>query len=159
MLNRTAPLLLILGLLAASGCGGSSAQAPSGSSPSGGGGAAQEGGSALAADARSAATGDIPDTQLENAARYARDRITLEIRAADADVVFEIRDDGPGVDPSSLERIFEPGFRGIEAHADEHHGAGLGLALARRLARAAGGGVEVRASSTGASFAVRLPAG
>jgi hypothetical protein len=57
MLDRTAPLLLILGLLAASGCGGSSASAPSGSSPSGGGGAA------LAADARSAATGDIPDTQ------------------------------------------------------------------------------------------------
>jgi signal transduction histidine kinase len=96
---------------------------------------------------------------LENAVRYATDRITLEIRAADAEVVFEIRDDGPGVDPSSLERIFEPGFRGIDAHADEHHGAGLGLALARRLARAAGGGVEARASSTGASFAVRLPAG
>jgi two-component system, OmpR family, sensor kinase len=96
---------------------------------------------------------------LENAARFARDHIVLDIRTADGEVVFEVRDDGPGVDARERERIFDPGFRGTGPHAGAHVGAGLGLALARRLARAAGGEVEARASSGGGDFAVRLPAG
>jgi signal transduction histidine kinase len=94
---------------------------------------------------------------LENATRFARELVVLEIRAVGGEAVFEIRDDGPGVDPRERERIFEPGFRPAGAPADEHAGAGLGLALVRRLARTAGGDVEALASSDGASFAVRLP--
>ncbi|HWX45880.1 MAG TPA: HAMP domain-containing sensor histidine kinase [Solirubrobacteraceae bacterium] len=94
---------------------------------------------------------------LENAARFAREQIVLDIRAADGEVVFEIRDDGPGVDPRDRERIFDAGFRNAKPHTETHVGAGLGLPLARRLARAAGGEVEARVSSDGASFAVRLP--
>jgi signal transduction histidine kinase len=96
---------------------------------------------------------------LENAARFARQRVTLEIRAGDGEVVFEIRDDGPGVNPPDRERIFDPGFRSKRTDGDTHAGAGLGLPLVRRLARAAGGDVEARASGNGGTFAVRLPAG
>jgi signal transduction histidine kinase len=96
---------------------------------------------------------------IENAARFARRSITLDIHTVDGEVVFEIDDDGPGVDPRDRERIFEPGFRSVRAGEDSHLGTGLGLALVRRLARAAGGEVEAKASSDGASFAVRLPAG
>ena len=95
---------------------------------------------------------------LENATRYARRRIAVEIRAMDGEVVFEIRDDGPGVDPLDRERIFEPGFRGADSHTEVHAGAGLGLPLVRRLARAAGGDVEARTSGDGGRFAIRLPA-
>src|SRR3984893_2856381 len=64
MLKRTPPCLLIVGLLLASGCGSSSnTSTTSGSSAPPAGTPAQEGGAALAADAKSAATGDIPDTQ------------------------------------------------------------------------------------------------
>jgi hypothetical protein len=64
MLKRTSPLLMIVGLLLASGCGsGSSGPSRSTSSASPGGTGTQESGAALAADARSVATGDIPDTQ------------------------------------------------------------------------------------------------
>ncbi len=60
MLTRTPLLLLIAFTLAASGCGGSSGIASSSSSV---GGPAPESAAALSADAKSAATGDIPDTQ------------------------------------------------------------------------------------------------
>lgn len=94
---------------------------------------------------------------LENAARYARHRIMLAIRRLDGEVVFEIRDDGPGVDATDRERIFDPGFSATNGQAGAHPGVGLGLPLVRRLARAAGGEVEAIASSEGATFAVRLP--
>jgi signal transduction histidine kinase len=83
----------------------------------------------------------------------------LEIRVVDGEVIYEIRDDGSGVDPRDRERIFEPGFRGEQANGELHPGAGLGLSLVRRLARSAGGEVEARASGDGGRFAVRLPAG
>jgi signal transduction histidine kinase len=94
---------------------------------------------------------------LENAARHARRRVVLEVRPAGGDVLFEVRDDGAGVDPDERERIFDPGFRGAPGRADAHAGAGLGLSLVRRLARAAGGEVQAGPSATGASFTVRLP--
>jgi hypothetical protein len=78
MLKNASRFLLVAGLLFVSGCGGGSSASttPSNSSSAGsaGGAAAPEGASALAADAKSAATGDIPDTQnfLTLAAHQAR---------------------------------------------------------------------------------------
>jgi hypothetical protein len=64
MLKNASRFLLIIGLLVASGCGGTSSGRPAATSaPAAGATAAPEGASALAADAKSAATGDIPDTQ------------------------------------------------------------------------------------------------
>jgi signal transduction histidine kinase len=78
---------------------------------------------------------------LDNACRYATNTVTISARRTSESVIVEIADDGPGVSADLREAIFEPGRRG--ATDDGHDGAGLGLALARRLARAAAGDVTV----------------
>ena len=97
---------------------------------------------------------------LQNACCYARAGISLSLSQADNTVAVEVADDGPGVSASEAETIFKPGFRGSAAagSTDGTAGAGLGLSLARRLARAAGGEVDVVPGPRGL-FVVSLPAG
>ena len=57
------------------------------------------------------------------------------------------------------DRIFEPGVRGQAQRDGGNEGAGLGLSLARRLARSVDGDIVVDASAPGGRFLVRLPAG
>ena len=77
------------------------------------------------------------------------------------EVYFLVEDDGPGV---AEEERSGSSSRGCAARppAGERTplaGAGLGLSLARRLARAASGDVEVEPGQRGARFMVRLPGG
>lgn len=95
---------------------------------------------------------------LENAYRHASATVRIMVARDGAAVRFAIDDDGPGVPAAELESIFEPGRRG-DAIGSGSNGAGLGLALARRLARSAGGEVEAEHREGGARFVVRLPAG
>ncbi|MEO6203943.1 MAG: ATP-binding protein [Mycobacteriales bacterium] len=89
---------------------------------------------------------------LQNAARYATHRITVRCAGCDESVEVSIVDDGPGLGALGAE-AFEPGVTGTA----DHDGAGLGLALARRLARAAGGDLVLDATDGGAAFRVILP--
>src|SRR4051812_10577588 len=93
---------------------------------------------------------------LENPCRLACARASVSVarRGGWAEVVIE--DDGPGVAPGDELDIFDPGHRGPAADGG-HEGAGLGLALARRLARSAGGEVEADPAASGGRFVVRLP--
>ncbi|WP_329612135.1 ATP-binding protein [Streptomyces brevispora] len=94
---------------------------------------------------------------LDNARRYATRSITLSCTRRAGAVTVCVADDGPGVPETFADLLFEPGRR---AHPDDgHDGAGLGLALARRLARAAGGDIELGTAAAGACFEVTLPAG
>jgi signal transduction histidine kinase len=80
---------------------------------------------------------------VENGCRFARSRVRIEVREAGEGVEYVVSDDGPGVAPADRERIFEPGERGAAPGGlgPAGTGAGLGLALARRLARAVDGDV------------------
>jgi len=93
---------------------------------------------------------------LENACRYARSRVRVAVGARDGAIAVDVRDDGPGVAQGEEERIFEPGARGSAA-GGAPEGAGLGLALSRRLARAAGGDVTATPDPGGGRFTIRLP--
>jgi signal transduction histidine kinase len=79
-----------------------------------------------------------------------------KVTGASAVTVY-VCDDGPGIPEDFVTSLFEPGRRARPE--DGHDGAGLGLALARRLARAAGGDIALDATAPGARFVVTLPAG
>jgi two-component system, OmpR family, sensor kinase len=93
---------------------------------------------------------------IENACRYGSRTVTVGMDQRAGAVVFTVRDDGPGIAEQDREQIFEPGWRNGSNGADGQ-GTGLGLPLARRLARAAGGDVYAETGGEGGSFAVRLP--
>lgn len=95
---------------------------------------------------------------LDNAVKYgggARCRVLREEGAA----LLLVEDDGPGIAEGSLERMFMPFERGDAARDPSTGGVGLGLALARGIARAHGGDVWLaRRPERGLSAHVRLPA-
>jgi signal transduction histidine kinase len=93
---------------------------------------------------------------LGNALRFATGSITVTGRHTAQGVSIVVSDDGPGVPAEFRSRVFEPGQRAEPG--DGHPGSGLGLALARRLARSAGGDIVLRDTDRGAAFAVLLPA-
>jgi signal transduction histidine kinase len=93
---------------------------------------------------------------LENACRYGAHSVTVSIGRENGSINFAVEDDGPGVTDDERERIFEPGVRGAAAQTNGTRGSGLGLSLARRLARGVAGDVE---AAGGTRFVIRLPAG
>ena len=70
-----------------------------------------------------------------------------------------LRDDGPGVSEDERDRIFEPFFRGAGERAKDLPGAGLGLAIAREIARVHGGDLALLDGHEvpGAGFRLSLP--
>jgi signal transduction histidine kinase len=94
---------------------------------------------------------------LENACHYGATRVRIAIRSENSSVVYAVEDDGPGVAADERERIFEPGVRGA-ASRQGGPGAGLGLALARRLARTIDGDVVADTGASGGRFFIHLPA-
>lgn len=97
---------------------------------------------------------------LENAIRHSPrgERVSLVARARDERIECVVRDRGQGVRTEDRERIFEPFFRSESATASEHTGAGLGLAIAREIAKAHGGTVRVadEPAEPGAAFIATL---
>jgi two-component system sensor histidine kinase RstB len=93
-----------------------------------------------------------------NATRFATTQVLLTAQTQGEWVEFRIEDDGIGVPEASREAIFEP-FAQLDAREGSgHQGAGLGLAIVRRISRAHGGDVHVETSSLGgAAFVLRIP--
>lgn len=91
---------------------------------------------------------------VDNAVRFAASRISIVAAQASRGVTLDISNDGPAIPAEQHERIFTPGAS--LANAAGARGAGLGLALSRRLARAADGDVTVHGGDP-ATFRILLP--
>ncbi len=80
-------------------------------------------------------------------------RVTVRAQRADAHVLVEVADDGPGMSEQQLDRVFQPFY------TTKPKGLGVGLPLVKRIVERFGGGVEVRsAPGRGTTVALRLPA-
>ena len=111
----------------------------------------------LTVDANLAAVRRVLGNLIDNALKYAgHARLTLKVEGDLALTVVE--DGGPGVPPGMEEAIFEP-FRRVEPSRNRKTGGvGLGLAIARNLARGHGGDIVLApAGSGGARFVFSLP--
>lgn len=96
---------------------------------------------------------------LSNALKYAPDgdRVLLSTTKDDEMAALRVQNVGGRVAPAEGPRIFERFYRGSAA-LGATSGAGLGLAIARELAEAQGGSLELEGPPGGASFVLRLPA-
>jgi len=95
-----------------------------------------------------------------NALRYApQGPVELWVAGRDGQVQFRVRDHGPGIPPEQHAHIGEPFYRSDASRARETGGTGLGLYLARQVARAHGGDLVLEpGEGAGALFVVTIPA-
>ena len=97
---------------------------------------------------------------LDNAHKYAGDAgAIVHARQEGGEVVLTVTDEGPGIKPAELERIFEKFYRGGRPDGRKA-GTGLGLSISRRLVEAMGGSIVAQSPAVrrrGTRFVVRLP--
>ncbi len=95
---------------------------------------------------------------VENAIRHTRPggEVRLGCGCDGGEAWFSVADEGEGIPEAALPRLFEPFYRADEARNSASGGAGLGLAIAKRLVEAHGGRITVR-NGRGAVFTAYLP--
>ena len=98
----------------------------------------------------------ILENLLDNANKYGGGSVSISARVRDGLWHLDIRDKGRGFDPATAEKLFDLHNRGSGEGVT--HGAGLGLAIARQLARRMGGNVVAQSAGPGqgAVFTVTL---
>ena len=96
---------------------------------------------------------------VDNALKHSKrgDTITMRARVSGAEVVLEVADQGPGIEPEHVGQLFDRFYRADEARAGVR-GAGLGLSIAKEIAEAHGTTIDVTLTpGGGATFGIHLP--
>jgi signal transduction histidine kinase len=98
-----------------------------------------------------------------NAVQHGAENSPIELRlnGDTSDVVIVVHNDGPPIPPGELPKIFEPLVRGASAQHPKRNrtgSIGLGLYIAREIARSHGGEIDVTSTlEAGTAFTLRLP--
>ncbi len=99
---------------------------------------------------------------LDNAIKYSPtgSRVHLCGRRADNEVIIEVIDEGKGIEPQHLPRLFERFYRTDKARSRAMGGTGLGLSIVKHIAEAHGGRVSVESRiNKGSTFRIHLTPG
>jgi signal transduction histidine kinase len=98
---------------------------------------------------------------LGNALRHAAagGAIWVTVEGKPPDLQIRVRDDGSGITPEHLDRVFDRFYRSDTARSRDDGGAGLGLAVVRAIVEAHGGGVTAASPGPGqgSTFTISLP--
>lgn len=95
---------------------------------------------------------------LENATRFARSQVWVDLEGLDEQSVIKVTDDGPGFGDVDPTRLFDRFYRADKSRASATGGTGLGLAIVKSIVEAHDGTVEAfNSPSGGACFAVGIP--
>ncbi len=97
---------------------------------------------------------------LDNAIKYAPEgsEVLIKVYETPHEVVVQIKDSGPGIDPEDLPHIFDPFYRGKQRDRRHKVGSGLGLAVVRSIVEAHGGKVWVVSEvGKGTTFYFTIP--
>ena len=89
---------------------------------------------------------------LDNASKFTPTggEVAVQVRAeGDEHLLFDVADSGPGVRPEHIARIMEPFYQVDGSVTRDHGGVGLGLAFARRVTEALGGGIDISSPPAG----------
>jgi signal transduction histidine kinase len=92
---------------------------------------------------------------IENALRYG-ESASISIGETDSNVVIAIHDSGPGIPEDQLESVFAPFYRLDASRNRNHGGVGLGLSIARDMARKQGGDITLKNAQGGGLVATLL---
>ncbi|MFE5307210.1 sensor histidine kinase [Isoptericola sp. NPDC056605] len=103
----------------------------------------------------------VVDNVLSNAVKYsdAGGAVSAAVDDDGATVVLEVRDEGVGIAPDDVERVFARFYRAPAVRQGTRHGTGLGLHICRQVVEAHGGTIGLTSEpGVGTTVAVRLPA-
>jgi two-component system phosphate regulon sensor histidine kinase PhoR len=100
---------------------------------------------------------------VDNSIKYGRTQGAVTVggrKAGDGKIEIFVQDDGPGIPPESLDRIFERFYRVDKARSREQGGTGLGLSIVKHIVQSHGGKVWVKSEpGKGSTFFFTLPEG
>jgi signal transduction histidine kinase len=102
----------------------------------------------------------VIENLISNGIKYTHDEGDVEVRVEidGPDAVVSVHDDGPGVPPAEVERVFERFYRSSAARASQLPGAGLGLWICRMIVHAHGGSIDFQSEvGVGSVASFRLP--
>jgi signal transduction histidine kinase len=97
---------------------------------------------------------------VDNAIKYGKEggRVTVSGKIDPSGCTVEVKDDGPGIPPEELPRIFERFYRVDKGRSREMGGTGLGLSIAKHIVESHGGILRVESRiGVGTRFTIRIP--
>jgi two-component system phosphate regulon sensor histidine kinase PhoR len=97
---------------------------------------------------------------VDNAIKYGKEGGTVRLggRAEGSGVAIEVADDGPGIPPEHLPRIFERFYRVDKGRSRDLGGTGLGLSIAKHIVESHGGSIQAESRlGMGTRFLIRIP--